>query len=306
MDLPLLVEEALSVQSDGFVQTVEETQYLIEKEKGKIGNLTVVNHLVKLEASGEALVVGDLHGDLESLIVILQLSQFIEKMHQTPESTLIFLGDYGDRGEKSPETYYLILKLKLAFPRQVVLLRGNHEAPPNLLGVPHDLPLWFQNRFDEGGAQVYEKIRAFHACLYNAVYVEDRYLMLHGGVSPNITSLQDIAQTQEDHNEDLLEGILWNDPDEKVRNVSFSPRGAGKLFGKRVTNEVLERLNAKILIRGHEPSNMGFKINHGGKVLTLFSRKGAPYSNPCGAYLQLPLTEKFAKAQQLTPYIHKF
>jgi len=69
---------------------------------------------------------------------------------------------------------------------------------------------------------------------------------------------------------------------------------------------VLERLNAKILIRGHEASNVGFKINHGGKVLTLFSRKGAPYFNRYGAYLQLPLTEKFENATQLAPFIHKF
>ena len=115
-----------------------------------------------------------------------------------------------------------------------------------------------------------------------------------------MTSLQDIAH------EDLLEDILWNDPDEKVLDFSFSPRGAGNLFGKRVTTEVLESLNAKILIRGHEASDVGFKINHDGKVLTLFSRKGAPYFNRHGAYLQLPLAEKFEKAQQLTQFIHKF
>ena len=304
--MPLVVKDALSVQSSDFIETVEKTQSILHKEKGKIGNLTILGRLVKLEASGEALIIGDLHGDLESLVVILQTSQFIEKMHKTQDATLIFLGDYGDRGENSPETYCLILKLKLAFPRQVVLLRGNHEAPTDLLGVPHDLPIRFQNRFGEAWTQAYEKIRALHACLYNAVYVEDRYLMLHGGLSPNITGLQDIAQAQENCKEAVLEDILWNDPDEKVRDVSFSPRGAGKLFGKKVTTQVLECLNAKILIRGHETSNAGFKINHGGKVLTLFSRKGAPYFNRYGAYLQLPLPEKFEKAQQLAPFTHKF
>jgi protein phosphatase len=216
------------------------------------------------------------------------------------------LGDYGDRGEKSPETYFLILKLKLAYPRQVVLLRGNHEAPKGLLGYPHDLPLNFQKKFHKEWKLAYEKIRALHAYLYNAVYVENRYLMLHGGLSPEISNLQDIAQAQENQNEDLLEDLLWNDPDEKVRGVSFSPRGAGKIFGKRVTDQVLERINAKILIRGHEPSDVGFKLNHGGKVLTLFSRKGSPYFNRYGAYLQLPLTEKFENTQQLIPFFHKF
>ena len=104
----------------------------------------------------------------------------------------------------------------------------------------------------------------------------------------------------------MLEDLLWSDPDENVQGISSSQRGAGKLFGKKVTEEVLGRLNAKILIRGHESSNIGFKINHDGKVLTLFSRKGSPYFNGYGAYLQLPLSEKFENAQQLIPWIHQF
>ena len=125
---------------------------------------------------GEALVIGDLHGDLESLILILQESYYFEQMKKTDKATLIFLGDYGDRGEKSPETYYLILKLKLAFPKQIVLLRGNHEAPKDLLGLPHDLPIQFQRRFGEAGNRLTNKYDPLHACLYNAVYV-------HGSLS---------------------------------------------------------------------------------------------------------------------------
>ena len=219
---------------------------------------------------------------------------------------MIFLGDYGDRGDKSAETYYLILKLKLAFPKQVILLRGNHEAPKDLLGQPHDLPIRLQERFGEDWQVAYMKIRELHNCLYNAVYVEDRFLMLHGGLSPEIRGLKDIAEAQENQNIGLLEELLWNDPDETVQTIVFSPRGAGKLFGKKITEEVLERLQAKILIRGHESSDVGFKFNHGGKVLTLFSRKGAPYFNRYGAYLQLPLAEKFENAHQLASFIHKF
>jgi len=306
LDLSLLVEEALSVQSGGFIETVDKAMSLLHNENGRVGNLTIVNRLVKLEPLGEALVIGDLHGDFASLIIVLQKSRFVEEMEKTEEATLIFLGDYGDRGDKSAEIYCTILKLKLAFPKQVVLLRGNHEAPKDLLGYPHDLPFQFRNRFGEDWKRTYRKTRALFAFLYNAVFVENRYLMVHGGVSPQITTLQDIAQAQENNNEAVLEDLLWSDPDEKVQGISSSPRGAGKLFGKEVTEKVLGELNAKILIRGHESSDPGFKINHDGKVLTLFSRKGSPYFNRYGAYLQLPLSEKFENANQLVPWIHKF
>ena len=306
MDLPSFIEEALSIQSNDFIEIVEKATYLLQKEDRQIGNLTIINRLVKLEPLGEALVIGDLHGDLESLTFILQTSRFLKKMEKAKDATLIFLGDYGDRGEKSPEIYYSLLKLKLAYPKQVVLLRGNHEAPKDLLGEPHDLPLQFQRRFGEDWQATYAKIRELHAYLYNAVYVPDRFLMVHGGLSPEITSIQDIAEAQENQNESLLENLLWNDPAEDLQGLSFSPRGIGKLFGKKVTEEVLRRLQVKILIRGHEANNEGFKINHDGKVLTLFSRKGAPYYNRFGAYLQLPLNEKFENATQLCSFIHTF
>ena len=306
LDLFLIAEEAQSVQSRVFVETLDKAMRLLQSENGQLGNLRITNRLVTLEPLGEALVIGDLHGDLESLLVMLQESEFLQKMERTKDATLIFLGDYGDRGDSSAEIYFMILKLKLAFPEQIILMRGNHEGPMDLVASPHDLPFQFQGRFGEDWMHVYEKTRILWTYLYNAVFVAGRFLMIHGGVSPEISGLQDIAQARENHNEALLEDLLWNDPAEGMHGVSSSPRGAGKLFGKDVTEQVLGRVNAKILIRGHEPSDSGFKINHDGKVLTLFSRKGSPYYNSCGAYLQLPLSEKFENARQLIPWIHKF
>jgi diadenosine tetraphosphatase ApaH/serine/threonine PP2A family protein phosphatase len=131
--------------------------------------------------------------------------------------------------------------------------------------------------------------------------------MVHGGLPAELDSLTEIAQAQFLHPaKRVLEELLWNDPDEEVKGVTASPRGAGFLFGKNVTQEVLARLDAKLLIRGHEPASGGYKISHHGKVLTLFSRKGSPYFNRFGAFLQLPLAPIFEDASQLVPFIHQF
>ena len=307
MNLSLIVKESKAVQSDGFIKLLEKTIGLLRGESGTVGNLTISERLVKLAPLGEALVIGDLHGDLESLITILQSSGFTRKMAERKDAALIFLGDYGDRGARSTEVYYTILKLKLAFPEQVILLRGNHEGPEDLMASPHDLPMNFQARFKENWTAAYSKVRELFAYLYNAVLVEERYLLVHGGLSPNINSIQDLARASLTHPEqDFLEDLLWSDPNDMVKDVLYSPRGAGKLFGKKVTENALKKVNAKILIRGHEPCEEGFKLNHDGKALTLFSRKGAPYFNAYGAYLQLPLSEKYESAEQLVPWIHKF
>lgn len=304
--LHALVKEAQNIQSQDLIETLEKAVSLLQSENGKIGNLEITNRLVTVEPHGEALVIGDLHGDLQSLAVILQESQFLQKMQKASDATLVFLGDYGDRGDKPAEIYQLILRLKLDYPKQVILLRGNHEGPKNVEASPHDLPQQLQTKFGGDSNRVYEKMRDLWGWLYNGVFVEGRFLMVHGGVSPEIGCLQDIAQAREGNNEALLEDLLWNDPAEGMQGTALSPRGAGKLFGKDVTEQVLARLNAQILIRGHEASGTGFKIDHDGKVLTLFSRKGTPYFNRYGAYLQVPLSQKFENAKQLTPFIHKF
>lgn len=307
MNLSSLVKESAAVQGEVFIKTVEKTINLLHSQSGKIGYLNIMESLVQLEPSGEALIIGDLHGDLESLIHILSSSRFTQKMDRREDAFLIFLGDYGDRGMHSAEVYYLILKLKLAFPRQIVLLRGNHEGPEDLMASPHDLPVNLQVRFRGNWALAYSKVRKLFSLLCNAVFVEKRYLMIHGGLSPKIRSIQDLAHANMTYPEkEFLEDLLWSDPDDSVQNVLSSPRGAGRLFGKSVTEKVLRKLNVKILIRGHEPSFEGFKLNHEGRVLTLFSRKGPPYFNAYGAYLQLPLSQELQNTQQLLPWIHRF
>lgn len=306
-DITQIVKEALEVKSDAFMDLVEEAARLLCRENGKVGNLDILGRLVKLKPQGEALVIGDLHGDLESLIDIFKMSNFIQKMSQSTDALLIFLGDYGDRGEYSTEIYYTVLKLKLHFPTQVVLMRGNHEGPEDLMASPHDLPIEFEVKFGEKWTSVYAKTRELFACLYNAVLVEEHYLMIHGGLSPQARTIEDLAFAHATHpKQRILEDILWSDPNDTVKELCTSPRGAGKLFGEKITNEALERFNVKILIRGHEPSEEGFKLNHSGKILTLFSRKGPPYFNVSGAYLNVELSRKFQNAEQLIPYIHKF
>jgi protein phosphatase len=307
IDFSHVVKEAIEVQRGEFVRLAEDATSMLCHENGKVGSLEILGRLVKLKPQGEALIVSDLHGDLESLIQIMQESSFLQKMNKNNDAFLILLGDYGDRGEYSKEVYYTILKLKLTFPEQVILMRGNHEGPEDLLPSPHDLPNEFQTKFGRKWTEAYSRIRELFNCLYNAVLIEKRYLIVHGGLPPHAKAIEDLAYAHTLHpKQRFLEDMLWSDPNEEIKEVYASPRGAGELFGENITNQALRNFDVKILIRGHEPCDDGFKISHNGKVLTIFSRKGPPYSNTYGAYLELKLSEKLENAKQLIPYIHKF
>jgi protein phosphatase len=302
-----LANLARRVDAEEFHRVTENAIRLLSKENGYAGGARIEGRLVSAAPSGELTIVGDIHGDLESLQYILRETGFMKKAPKDPAALLVFLGDYGDRGFSSPEVYYVILRLKELFPRQVVLMRGNHEGPDDLMAHPHDLPSHMKRKFGKEGLSLYNGLRDLFSWLYNGVLVNESHVLLHGGAPSGSSSTDDIAYAHEKHpREPHLEEILWSDPREGIRGTYPSPRGAGKLFGEDVTDKLLKMLNVKALVRGHESSADGFKTNHHGKVITLFSRKGQPYFNEYGAYLHFDTPQAVGNAKQLAQYICKF
>ena len=303
----ILAELATESNVEEFLRLVRKVSRQLAAENGRVGNLKITGRLVEVPPVGEAIIVGDLHGDLKSLVHILDDSKFLGKAKSGGDVLLVFLGDYGDRGTYSPEVYYVVLKLKEMFSERVILMRGNHEGPPDLLASPHDLPIQMKNKFGNKGSEAYLKLRELSNHLYTGVIIEDRIVLLHGGAPSQATTVNDIAYAHETHPREChLEEILWNDPWNGIKGTIASPRGAGRLFGEDVTNKLLTMLNVKALIRGHQPCPDGYKSIHGGRVLTLFSRKGPPYNNTFGAYLHLAISQKVEKPKQLLQGVHKF
>ncbi len=295
-----IFQNALNMSLQEFVKLTSNVTESLRKENSAVGKLQIMGRLVEAPAQGEATVIGDIHGDFETLMQILKNTEFAEKISSGDDPLLIFLGDYGDRGELSPEVYYVILKLKEKYPKNVVLMRGNHEGPRDLLASPHDLPAYLERKFGKQWRKAYNSLREFWDQLYIGLCVKDRYVMLHGGVPAQVKSPEDMAYAYDKYpRESFLEEILWSDPEEGLTGTYPSPRGKGKLFGEDVTSRFLKMLSVKVLIRGHESSDEGYKINHHGKVLTLFSRRGEPYFNSKATYLQLNLNVKVEDACQL-------
>jgi len=280
-----------------------------ERELGYVRDkaVKVEGGLVKLPPEGELIVVGDIHGDLESLIHILKDSRFIEEAEAEGNVRILFLGDYGDRGNFSPEVYYIVCWLKARFPKKVILLRGNHEPPGDLTPMPYDLPHQLASKYGKNWEEAYGRILELFEAMPYVALVEGKYLLLHGGVPSKAKDISDLAYAHEKHPaESHLEEILWSDPEEGISGTYPSPRGAGLLFGADVTKQILGMVGASTLIRGHLPADEGVMVNHEGKVLTIFSRKGPPYFNSYGAYLKISLEVPPLNAYQLSMQAARF
>lgn len=133
----------------------------------------------------------------------------------------------------------------------------------------------------------------FFDALPIACIVDDKYLAMHGGISPNLNKLDDINQVnrfQEVPLEGLFCDLMWADPmkDEAAKKGIFrknQERECSNYFGKQPVKKLLRENRLMSIFRGHQVQAEGYKMHRwGGKdlfpyVVTIFS---AP--NYCGYY----------------------
>jgi serine/threonine protein phosphatase 1 len=72
--------------------------------------------------SGRTFAIGDIHGDLRALLKLLATFPELDA-----SDTLVFVGDYLDRGPQSADVIDYVRNLHKRVPAKVVALRGNHE-----------------------------------------------------------------------------------------------------------------------------------------------------------------------------------
>lgn len=88
--------------------------------------MAVVLGEARLKANKRIYAIGDVHGCLDELRLLLNDIQSHFETHPVAEHKIILLGDYVDRGPKSAETIDYLIELKARDPA-VFCLFGNHD-----------------------------------------------------------------------------------------------------------------------------------------------------------------------------------
>ena len=156
--------------------------------------------------------------------------------HANGKQNFIFLGDFVDRGYFSLETFTLLMCLKAKFPDRVTLVRGNHESRQ----ITQVYGFYEECQQKYGNASVWKSCCQVFDFLALAAIIDGKVLCVHGGLSPEIRTLDQIrvvARAQEIPHEGAFCDLVWSDPEE-VDTWAVSPRGAGWLFGDKVSSEV--------------------------------------------------------------------
>lgn len=228
---------------------------------------------ILLEIKPPLVICGDIHGQLHDLFDIFN------KVKYPPATNFLFLGDYVDRGRHSIETVCLLLIYKIKHPTNFFMLRGNHECAyiNKLYGFYDEC----QDVF--GDPDVWRMFCDLFQWLPVAAIIEQKIFCVHGGISPDLTTLDDIRNIKrpiEIPDEGLLCDLVWSDPSPDVSEWEDNERGTSWCFGEGPVNKFLEDNDFDLICRGHQAVMSGYEFPFPDQTLiTLFS---AP--NYCNEY----------------------
>jgi serine/threonine-protein phosphatase PP1 catalytic subunit len=167
-------------------------------------------HEIEICTSSHSLIrtihahAGDIHGQYYDLLRLFEYGGF------PPEANYLFLGDYVDRGKQSLETICLLLAYKIKYPENFFILRGNHECASinriygfydecefsRFLDVQHECSrVWGyfagKRRYN---IKLWKTFTDCFNCLPIAAIIDEKIFCMHGGLSPDLQSMEQIRR----------------------------------------------------------------------------------------------------------------
>jgi len=162
-----------------------------------------------------------------------------------------------------------LLTLKAKYPDRITLVRGNHESRQ----ITQIYGFYDECLSKYGNANAWKYCCKVFDLLNIAAIIDNQVLCVHGGLSPDINTIDQI-RTIERNQEIPCSGpfcdLVWSDPEE-VDTFTVSPRGAGWLFGSKVTHEFMYINNLELICRAHQLVQEGFKYSFNEKLITVWS-----------------------------------
>lgn len=290
-DLIINPEKISKLKFDDISKILSKAKSLFENE-----NLLLE---VSLEENEEAFVIGDIHGNLISLIKLYD----VIKKHKP--KIVIFLGDIVDRGPKQFECLIFVLMLKIFEPNKYFILAGNHETIE--MNQTYGFYYEFSRRFED--SEKFKEILAVYDVIPICAIVDKIILCLHGGIPEDIEILKKLKGLKPNKiNNSILTSIesgifqiMWNDPKSELNGFMSSFRGPGiKFFGKEIFVKFMDENNLKYLIRSHECFPEGYKWFFNNRLLSIFSS-----ANYRGELLPNPASYAIIKNKEIFPKILK-
>jgi len=260
---------------DGWIETVRQCKYLPEEDLkrlcDKVKDILLEESNVQ-PVSSPVTVCGDIHGQFWDLLELFRTGG------ELPQTNYVFMGDFVDRGYYSLETFTFLLVLKARWPSKITLLRGNHESRQ----ITQVYGFYDECQQKYGNSNAWKYCTQVFDYLTIAAIIDGRVLCVHGGLSPDIRTLDQIRtiqRNQEIPHEGAFCDLMWSDPEE-IETWQVSPRGAGWIFGNKATAEFNRINKLELVCRAHQLVQEGYKYMFDQALVTVWSAPN--YCYRCG------------------------
>jgi len=258
------------------LETAKNCKYLPEKDLKRLCEIVV--DILMEESNVQPVhtpvtVCGDIHGQF------YDLEELFRTGGQVPDTRYIFMGDFVDRGYYSLESFTRLLTLKAKWPDSITLLRGNHESRQ----ITQVYGFYDECQLKYGSADAWRFCCRVFDFLTLAAIIDNKVLCVHGGLSPDLQTLDQIRciqRNQEIPYKGAFCDLVWSDPDDMQAPWAVSPRGAGWLFGESVTEQFMHINDLKLICRAHQLVHDGFKYMFNERLVTVWSAPN--YCYRCG------------------------
>ena len=241
-----------------------------------------------LELPAPITVCGAIRGHVHDLIRIF------DKTGHPPETRYLFLGDYVNNGPRSVETICLLFCYKIKYPDRVFMLRGYCECKyaMRLKGCYDEIVANYDADEPQG---LFTALSNTCHWLPFAAIVGEKVFCVHGGIDPELESLDDIREIKrplEIPEEGLPRGLVLNIPDSDVDDWDDCESYEGEMafaFGQAPAAVFLKNFDFDVIVAGLlvVPSGYDFPFMPDQTVVTVFSASNYEYLDNRGAILNI-------------------
>ncbi|XP_041328253.1 serine/threonine-protein phosphatase with EF-hands 1 [Pyrgilauda ruficollis] len=178
LSFPLTVEDANALLHAFRNEQLLHARYvlqLLSETRRVLKEMPNITHL-STSYSKEITVCGDLHGNLDDLLLI-----FYKNGLPSEQNRYVFNGDFVDRGKNSMEILIILFAFLLIYPNDLHLNRGNHED--YVMNLRYGFTKEVSKKYKDHWKQILCLLRDVFSWLPLATIIDSKVLILHGGIS---------------------------------------------------------------------------------------------------------------------------